>query len=197
MLRAVTGPFDRTAKTLGGLQHQRIFAISQSLRPKSAADIGRDDTHLRLWNAKDFLRQPPANAMYALRSGSQHIAIFIGFPFANGRAGFQIIGDKAVVIEGNGGDMFGFGKGAFGFGAIAISFDIGKICLGFRPDQGSAAVKRLSRHRDCLAAVVIDLDQFRRILRLRDGVSNNECDGIADMAHMLLAQDRNVPMRIN
>ena len=48
MLAAVGAPDDRTAESLRGLEHKRIFAVDEGLRAEAAADVASHDAQLLL-----------------------------------------------------------------------------------------------------------------------------------------------------
>ena len=133
--------------------------------------------------------------MHALRAGGEHETVLVGLPFGDRRARLDVVGDEAVVAEFDARDLAGLREGGLGLRPVAVMVGEGAVRAEFRPDQRRIRVERGRGVRRRVAAVVVDLDQVGGILRQGAAVGDDEGDRIADIMHLIPAEDRDVARR--
>ena len=183
-------PFHRPAGELGGEQHQRHFVEDRRLHAERAAGVAGDDADLALRHFH-HLGEVGARRVRALDRGVERVAAVGGVVVADRAARLHRRRGDAVDDEFLLDDMVGLGEGGVGRGLVADQFDeadiVGRVIPHLRARRASAAVFGRGDRRQRL---VLDLDQFGGIERLRHGLGDDEGDAIADPAHAVLGQDR-------
>ena len=190
MIGAVGGPLHRLAQLARGDRGQRVFAIGKQLGAEPAADIRADHPHLFDRDLQDVLAQDIAQPMAALAADRQRQMIAPGVIFANHRARFHEIGDDARIDDRYFGDRMGFGECRLGRLLVAERNVEQHIAGMIGPDLRRALLHRVGDADHRGQRRPLDLDRLDRIAGLIDGFGDHECDGIADMAHHAMREDR-------
>jgi hypothetical protein len=94
--------------------------------------------------------------------------------------------DNEAVLD----DVRGLGEGGVGRGLVADQLDEADVVGAAVPDLRGAGFDRLGGGDNRRQRIVIDLNQFGGVLRLRIGFGDDEGDRIADPAHAVLGQHR-------
>ena len=110
-LAALGRPLDRPADALAGPDQRRLFGIEEDLRAEAAADVGRDDAHLRFGQAEhEGTHQQPLDVR-VLVGHVQRVALVVPRVLRIRRARLHRVGDQPVVGELQRGDMRRLGEG--------------------------------------------------------------------------------------
>ncbi len=187
-------PVHRPSGGLRRQQQSRIFRIGRRLHAEGAADILGD-------HAQALRREPHdrhelvAQRAGTLRTGAQRVA-----------AGREIIGRggatrlhrrhvEPLVDHRHARDMRGTRDRLFdraGVGAVVRRQDPVESDVARRvgPDLRRAGCCRLLEIDDGVFDLVVDRDQFGRVLRGEARVRDHRCDRLADMAHVVACEDR-------
>ena len=189
MFGAVGDPFHRPLEPLRRHRRQRIFAERKQFGAEAAAGVGIDDPHFFRRNFEDHVAQHVADAVRPLAAQSQREAVVAVVVFGNHRTRIEIVGDKALVDDGQRDGLGRHRKRLVGFRLVADGFFERQIARLVRPHQRRAGLKRRDgvdhrRHR-----LPIDRDGFRGVLRLLDRVGDDECDRVADVADFLAGEN--------
>ncbi len=115
--------------------------------------------------------------------------------FAYGGPALHVVADQPIVGEGDLGHMRGPGKRRVGARPVALFVDEGAIAAMLRPERGRIGVRAPARVRDRILRIVVHLDQFGRVLRLRARIGDDEGDRIADMRNAIRADERDIVRR--
>ena len=190
MLGAIGDPFHRTLELLRRDRRQRIFAIRKQLGAEAAAGVRIDDPHFLRRDVEDHLAQNVADAVRPLAAERQREAVLGLVVFGDDRAGVEIIGDEALIDDG---ERHSLGRRREGRVGLVLVADR----LSRTPDCRACPATPAAR-RACSAATAsitagmrlpVDRDRFGGVARLLDRVGNDEGDGIADVVHFLAGQN--------
>ena len=190
MIGAVGGPLHRLAQFARGDRDQRVFAIGKQLGAEPAADIRADHPHLFDRDLQDVLAQDIAQPMAALAADRQRQMIAPGVVFADHGAGFHEVGDDARIDDRDFGDRMRFGECRLGRLLVADRHVEQHIAGMVGPDLRRALLHRIGDADHGRQRRPVDLDRLDRIAGLIDGFRDHEGDGIADMAHHAVREDR-------
>ena len=188
-LGAVGRPFDRAIDLLRRPDADRLFGIDEDLRAETAADIGRHHAQLVLRRDADEGRQHEPRDMRVLARRVEREGILALVPFADRRAGLHRIGNEAIVDEVDLRDVLRRREGRVGRGLVAEMPVVDCVVRRDIVNDGSRRL-RFREIDDRRQDFVVDLDQFRRILRLRQGVGDDDGDMVAHIAHFALRKRR-------
>ena len=128
--------------------------------------------------------------MAALAADRQRQMIALGVVFADRRPRLHEVGDDARIDDGYFGHRMRFGEGRLGRFLVADRHVEQHIAGMLRPDLRRALLHRIGKADDGRQRRPVDLDGLDRIAGLIDGVRDHEGNGIADMAHHAVGEDR-------
>jgi hypothetical protein len=86
----------------------------------------------------------------------------------------------------------GAGEGGFGLRLVAPFIGVGDVIWVLFPNARGIELRRVSRRSDRRQRLVVDLDQLRRVLRLRQSIGDDHRDRIADVAGAIDDQRRSL-----
>ena len=95
-----------------------MLGVGEVLGAEAAADIGRDEAHIRGGDAQRA-RDVIAVDVDVLAGDVQRVAAALGVEPADGAARLHRADDDAMIVELEGDDMRGLGEGGVGAGGIA------------------------------------------------------------------------------
>ncbi|MGY3074627.1 hypothetical protein ACVWZZ_000998 [Bradyrhizobium sp. LM6.10] len=190
MLGAVGRPFHRFLQLSRGDCQEGVFPVWKQLCAKTAADVGADHPHLVGRDVQHVLAEDVAQAMAALAADRQRQMVALGVVFAHGSACLHEARDHTRIDNRDFGDRMRLGKHCFGRGLVADR-DVEQHIAGLvRPDLRRALLDGVDDAGHRRQRAPFDLDRLDRVAGLVDGLSHDEGDGIADMAHLVLGEDR-------
>ena len=169
-----------------GDREQRIFAIGKQLGAEAAADVGADHPHLLDRDLQDVLAQDVAQAMAALAADRQRQMIALGVVFADRGARLHEVRDHARIDDRDFGDRMRLGEGRLGRLLVADRHVEQHVAGLVRPDLRRALLHGVDDAGHRRQRRPFDLDRLDRVAGVVDGVGDDEGDGIADMAHLVL-----------
>ena len=190
VIGAVGGPFHCLAQFSRGDGSERIFAVGKQFGAEAAADIGADHAHLFQRDLQHHAADDFADAMAALAADRQRQMIAPRIVFANHRARFHEIDDDARIDDRYFGDRVRLGKSGFGRLLVADRNVEQHVAGMLRPDLRRVLLDGVANADDGRELRPLDFDRLDRIARGIDGVGNDKGDGVADMAHFVLGEDR-------
>ncbi len=190
MVGAIGGPLDRLLQLARGHRHQRIFAVREQLGAEAAADVGADHPHLLDRDLQHELAQNVAQAMAALAADGQRQVIALGVVLAHRRARLHEIGDDARIDDAHFRDRMRLGEDGLGRLLVADR-DVEQHIAGLvGPDLRRPLLDGIGKAHHRRQRRPVHLDRLDGVARVVDGVGDHEGDGIADMTHLVLRQDR-------
>ena len=181
VLAAVFSPLDRPAELHRGVRHQELVRVEEhDLRPKAAADVGRDDIHARFGQAEQH-RQPAANRSRRLRRVVNRQPAFGLGPSRPDGARLHRTRRAALVAETKGLAMRCRSESSFCIANLLEHFrryvarhvgvhEVLSSCGGFRCDHNRKLF-------------VVHLDQLGGVLREGAGFGDHEGDRLAGIPH--------------
>ena len=181
MIPAFGDPFDRTLQPLGGFQHQRIFAIDKGFGTEPPADIAGDDADIGWRHFHDQIGHAVADAVDTLGRHRQGKRLAGRVIFADGAAGFDVIGHKPVVLDIQRDRARRFGKGRIDLGLVAHRGIKGQIVGLLAPDRSRTFAHSRAHIHHRLQRLIGHRHGFGGIAGYLDGVGNNKGHRIADM----------------
>ncbi len=128
--------------------------------------------------------------MAALAADGQRQVIPLGVIFANQRAGFHEVGHDAGIDDRYLGDRMRLGEGRLGRFLVAERYVEQHVAGMIGPDLRRPLLHGIDHADHRRQRGPVDLDRLDRVAGLIDGVSDNERDGVADVAHLALGEDR-------
>ena len=128
--------------------------------------------------------------MAALAADGQRQVIALGVVFGDGGARLHEIGDDAWIDDRHFGDRMCLGEGGFRCLLVADRHVEQHVAGMIGPDLRRAGLDGVGEADHGRQRRPIDLDRLDRVARLVDGVGDNEGDGIADVANLILRKDR-------
>ena len=128
--------------------------------------------------------------MAALAAERQGEMIALGIVFNNDAAGLHVVGDEALVDDLHFGDRVRLGEGGIGLGLVADHLVVEHIVLEARPDLRRAGFDRIADAGHRRQRLPGDVDRLQGIARELDRLGDDEGNGVADIAHLVLRQDR-------
>ena len=188
MFGAIANPFHRLAQPLGRDRGQRIFAIGKQLGAEAAADIGRHHAHLVERQLEHLAADDVADDVAALAAERQRVAVAV--VFGDHAAGIHVIRDQPLIDDGERDRARGLRERRLGGSRIAELGLEGEIARPVGPHLRRARRKRGHGADHMRQRLPIDRDRLGGILRRGEAVGDHEGDGIADVAHHVLGQDR-------
>ena len=190
VIGAVGGPFDGLAQLARGDRDQRVFAIGKQLCAEAAADVGADHPHLFHRHLQHHAAQDFAQAMAALAADRQRQVIALGVVFGDRGARFHEVGDDARIDDRYFGDRMRLGKGGLGCLLVADRHVEQHIAGLVGPDLRRALLDGVDEADHRGQRRPFDVDRLDRVAGLVDGIGDHEGHGVADMAHLVLGEDR-------
>ena len=128
--------------------------------------------------------------MAALAADRQRQMIALGIVFADRRARFHEIGDDARIDDGYLGDRMRICECRLGRLLVADRYVEQHIAGMVGPDLRRAFLHRIDDADHRRQRRPVDLDRLERVTRVIDRIRDHEGDGIADMAHLAVGEDR-------
>ena len=190
-LRARRHPFDRPAADPARRpHHQRIFRIAAVLHAEAAADVGRDHAQLGLGDFQHLAGDGRARAVRVLRGRVERVAVAVGMILADRGARLDRVGGDAGVVELERDHVLGVGKRGVGRVLVAHHQRERDVVRRLVPHRRRARLHRILDGDDRRQRLVVDLDQFGGIARLRQRFGDHEGDAVADRAHLVGGKDR-------
>ncbi len=187
--RTRRGEFHRPSKSLRGPQHQTEFDIGPIARAEIAADIGGDHPQ-PFGRHTDDLDQLVLLPHRAAGAGIKNIAVGLRKVLRDRRARLHRHAGNAADDEFLFDDMRRAGERAIGRLLIAEkSFD-GHVVGHFVPYRRRSRLQSVFRMQHERQHVVLHIDRFSGIHRLRFGLGDHHDDGLADMPHFVDRQQR-------
>ena len=116
--------------------------------------------------------------------------IALGVVFADRRARLHEARDHARIDDRDLGDRMRLGEGLLGRLLVADRHVEQHVAGMVRPDLRRVLLHGIGDAVDRRQRRPVDLDRLDRVARVIDGVGDDEGDGVADMAHLVLCQDR-------
>jgi hypothetical protein len=154
-----------------------------------------DDADLLRIHPEDVLGERAAHAVDALAADRERESRVL-VPLGKAGARLHVIRDEAIVDEFDRRDVAGGGKRLVGRLAVAILMQVDEIGAELGPHERRTVVQRGGQIGLGVGMVEIDVDQFGRILRLAKAFGDDERNGVADIAHLAVAQQRDVAHRM-
>ena len=188
MLRALRYPFDRALELGRGERRKRVFAVSEKFCAEPASDIRRNDTHHFRSNPEYLFAKHIADRVASLTAQRQRDARTV--VFGHHGTSIEIIGDDALVDDLDRGYVGGLGKCGGRRAAVAELCLEGNIAIDLGPHAWSMRRKRSKRPDHMRKRLPFDTDGICGIPRARQGIGNHKCDGIADIARLILRECR-------
>ena len=188
MFAAVGDPFHRLAQLLRRHRGQRVFAIGKQFGAEAAADVGRDDAHLLRRQFHHRAADDVADDVAALAAERQRVAVAV--VFGDHAAGVHVVGDEALVDNGQRHRARGLRESLFGRGLVADRCLEGQIAGLVGPDLRRAGFERGNGADHMRQRLPVDGDGFGSVFGGIERVADDEGDGIADMTHGIGRQDR-------
>ena len=184
-------PFDRTAADPARRpHHERVFRIAAVLHAEAAADIGRDDAQFGLRDAQHLAGDRGAGAVRILRGRVERVVVRLGMVVPDRGARLDRIGGDAGVVDLQRDHVLGVGERGVGRVLVAHHQREGDVVRRLVPDRGRAGLDRVLDIDHRRQRLVVDLDQFGGVLRLRQRFGDDEGDAFADGAHFVDGEDR-------
>ena len=186
--RPIGHPFHGTSDLLGGPQAHRLFRVDEDLGAEAAADVRGDHAQLVLGRDADEGRQHQPRHMRVLAGGPKREALLAGVVVADGGARLDGVGDQPVVDEVDPRDVLGGREGGIDLGLVAevplVDGVVGRLGVDLRL-TGILRGRHVDGGRQHL---VVDGDLLGRVLGLRQRLGDDDCNVIADVAHLALGQ---------
>lgn len=190
MLAAPGLPEDGAPQALRRHRAERVLAVHEDLGAEAAAHIRGDHAQARRIDPEDVLGERVADGVAALAAQGQGPASRPWVVGGEARAGLQVIGDHAVIRQGQAHRAVGGGEGGLRLRPVADLGGEGQVAGDLGPDPGRAlrpCPTEAHRRRQRLPR---DLDGLGRIARLIGRVGHHEGDGVADVPHRVGAEHR-------
>ena len=128
--------------------------------------------------------------MAALAADRQRQVIALGVVFGDRGARFHEVGDDARIDDRYFGDRMRLGKGGFGRLLVADRHVEQHVAGLVGPDLRRALLDGVDDADHRGQRRPFDLDRLDRVAGLVDGIGDHEGHGVADMAHLVLGEDR-------
>ncbi|MEY9264128.1 hypothetical protein ABIF23_003523 [Bradyrhizobium elkanii] len=190
MVGALGRPFDALLELARGDRDQRIFAIGKQLGAKAAADIRADYPHVLLRHLQDHVAEDLAQAVAALAADRQRQMILLGVVFGDRSARLHEIGDDARIDDGDLGHRMRLRERVLG-GLLVADRDVEQHIAGLvRPDLRRILLHRIDEADRRRQRRPFDVDRLDRVTGMIDGVGDHKGHRVADMAHLVLGEDR-------
>ncbi len=188
MLGALAYPFHRPAQPLGGNRGERIFAIGKQLGAEAAADVGRHHTHAVGRDAQHVVADDVADDVAALAAERERIALAV--VFGDHAAGIHVVGHQPLIDDGQLDRARGLRERGLGGVRIAQLSLEGEIVRPVGPHTRRTWRERGHGADHMRQRLPVDRDRLSGVLRRGEAIGDHEGDGVADMAHHVLGQDR-------
>ena len=128
--------------------------------------------------------------MAALAADRQRQVIALGVVFGDGGAGFHEVGDDARIDDRYFGDRMRLGKGGLSCLLVADRHVEQHIAGFVGPDLRRPLLDGVDEAGHRGQRRPFDVDRLDRVAGLVDGIGDHEGHGVADMAHLVLGEDR-------
>ena len=188
-LAALGGPLDRAVDLLRGPHQHRLLRVQEDLGAEAASDVGRHHAQLVLRDAQHEGRHQESLDVRVLVGDVDGVAVVCAAVDRIGGARLDRVGDQPVVAELQLRDVMGSREGGIGGAPVADRPGVADVVLGDGVHRGGGGARRggVDHRRQFL---VVDLDQRGGVLGLLQGLGDHDCDLVADVAHLLLGEQR-------
>ena len=191
VLAALRHPLHRPVQPARGLGRQGIFAVGEGLGAEAAADIAGDDADLVLRHP-EHARQGLAQAVHALARDGEGEALRARIVLGDDAAGLHVVGDQALVLDLDLHHLGGLGEGGVDRRLVAHG-RVERDVVGLLVPHGARAARDGAADADDRRPHrVVDADRLDGVAGLDQRVGDHEGDGVADMLHAALGQQRDV-----
>eukprot|EP00043_Microstomoeca_roanoka_P002426 m.38320 g.38320 ORF g.38320 m.38320 type:complete len:1021 (-) comp11478_c0_seq1:708-3770(-) len=186
------GPFHRALQLTRGEGAEGFLGIVEDLGAETAAHIGRDDAQLVLGDPQHEGAHQKADHMRVLRGGIKRGIVVPGIVIAHRHARLHRVGDEPLVDQFQRGDMGGLGEGLVHGGLVFLDEApvVAQVGRQVVMHLGRALGQRGLHVDDGGQVLDIELDRLGGVTRLFQRLGDDHGDGIADMAHLALGEDR-------
>jgi hypothetical protein len=185
-LAALGAPFHGALQHLGDPYRDRLVGLDAGPHAEATADVSHQHPHLVLGHLEDDVGQRVARARRVLAADMDGQAV--AFPLGHDRARLHGIHDQPLVHDVDRHDVGRSFEGGVGLGGIAEAVEADQVAGRALPDLRRAGLQRILHLGDRRQGIVLDLDQFGRILRLAAALGDHRGDRLADIAHGLMRQ---------
>ena len=186
MLAAVLDPFHRLADQPRRERNEKILRIELALDAEAAADVDLDHVDVGLGDTKH--RRERATVEEQNLGGAEHReSFFRRVPFRNLAAGLQRRSGQSVATECFLARVFRLGEGRFG---VAERRHVAHRAVAEPVEQCGFIMRRHMPVRQRRQALDVQFDLFQRILGQRLRLSHHHSNRLADIAHLVLGDDR-------
>ncbi len=184
---AILDPFHRATGETRRERHEEIFRIEFAARTEAAADVELQHAHRQFRQVHHLRQHPPIGERHLGRATNDHL-LLVCVPFGEQAARLHRHGRMALDAE-----MLAAGIGRVlerRFGVAAHGrHGVGDIGADLLEQQHVVLARRVAiRHRR--QRLDIDHDRFERILGNRRAVRHDDGDRLADIAHLVVGDDR-------
>jgi hypothetical protein len=190
VLAAVGDPFHRTSEPLCRHRRQRVFAIGEQLGAEAAADIRRHHAQRLRRDLEHRIGEDVAHEVRALAAERQRVPARRRVVFGDHGAGVEEVGDEALVDDAQRDGLGRRRKRGRGRARFAERHLEGGITGPLRPYLWRAGLEGIERADHVGQRLPIDRDRLGGVLRLLDGVGDDEGDGVADVTNHVKREHR-------
>ncbi len=189
-LASFGNPPHRPANDLGRPQRQRVFRIAAALHAESAAHVVAHHPELVLRQFEDPVGERGAGGVHRLDRAADRIAVLGAVVFADAAARLHRVRRDPVDADLVANDAVRAGKRRIDRIFAADFVKEGLVARVLVPNCWRARGQRCRGGDHRRQRRVVDLDQFGRVLRLVQGIGDDERHRVADIAHAPLGEQR-------
>ena len=158
--------------------------------PKPPPILSQITRNLVLRQLEDLIGERRARAVRRLDGAADGVAVVIRVVMADAAARLHRVGGDAVDHGAVAHDVVGLGEGGIDRRLVADLVEERLVAGIVVPHRGRAGRQRRLGGDDRRQRLVIDRDELGRVLRLVQRLGDDEGDGLADIAHALVRQNR-------
>jgi hypothetical protein len=184
-------PLHGPAQFLRGERDERFLGVVIDLRSKPAAHIRRDDAKLVFRDPENECSHQKPDDVRILGGCVEGVLVVRTVVVADGAARLHRVRDEAVVHQFERRDMRRITDRLVHRGLV-LGHElpiVAQIVRRFVVDRRSA-VERVTHVDDRRQFLDLDLDELRRVARLRQSGRHDDCDRVADMTNLALRKYR-------
>ena len=185
--RALVGPLHRAPQRPRRVREAHVLRVDRALHAEGAADLPGAHAHLVLGYAEN-VGELVAHAEHALARRHESEAAARGVVGADPRARLDRRRDHAGVSQCELYPVSGFAESLLDLVLVAVAELDGDVAGQLLVELRRAGLRRLARGGYRRQRLDVDLDGFRRVLRLRRRLGDHAGDRVADEAHLVHRQ---------